>query len=224
MMLPAHREAELEGIIELAKPAAYIVAEKYLGFSYVPMANAMKKKYSYIRHIFVDSESGDISGMIAETCGENRAFPAVDGYETAVLLLSGGTTGVPKLIPRTHTDYMYNARMSAKRCRLDSSDVYLTSLPVAHNFPLCCPGLLGTLDVGGKVVLASATSPDDILDAITEEGVTITALVPAMVTVCMEMLEWDEDYDISSLRILQVGGAMLEDSLADKIIEEWPCN
>ena len=138
-------------------------------------------------------------------------------------MLSGGTTGVPKLIPRTHTDYMYNARMSAKRCRLDSSDVYLASLPVAHNFPLCCPGLLGTLDVGGKVVLASATSPDDILDAITEEGVTITALVPAMVTVCMEMLEWDEDYDISSLRILQVGGAMLEDSLADKIIEEWPC-
>lgn len=223
MMLPAHREAELEGIIELAKPAAYIVVEKYLGFSYVPMANAMKEKYSCIRHIFIDSESGDISGMIAETCGENGAFPAVDGYETAVLLLSGGTTGVPKLIPRTHTDYMYNARMSAKRCRLDSSDVYLASLPVAHNFPLCCPGLLGTLDVGGKVVLASATSPDDILDAITEEGVTITALVPAMVTVCMEMLEWDEDYDISSLRILQVGGAMLEDSLADKIIEEWPC-
>lgn len=223
MMLPAHREAELEGIIELAKPAAYIVVEKYLGFSYVPMANAMKEKYSCIRHIFVDSESGDISGMIAETYGENGAFPAVDGYETAVLLLSGGTTGVPKLIPRTHTDYMYNARMSAKRCRLDSRDVYLASLPVAHNFPLCCPGLLGTLDVGGKVVLASATSPDDILDAITEEGVTITALVPAMVTVCMEMLEWDEDYDISSLRILQVGGAMLEDSLADKIIEEWPC-
>ncbi|MFR4881727.1 MAG: AMP-binding protein [Coprococcus sp.] len=140
MMLPAHREAELEGIIELAKPAAYIVVEKYLGFSYVPMANAMKEKYSCIRHIFVDSESGDISGMIAETYGENGAFPAVDGYETAVLLLSGGTTGVPKLIPRTHTDYMYNARMSAKRCRLDSSDVYLASLPVAHNFPLCARG------------------------------------------------------------------------------------
>lgn len=87
------QEAELEGIIELAKPAAYIVVEKYLGFSYVPMANAMKEKYSCIRHIFVDSESGDISGMIAETYGENGAFPAVDGYETAVLLLSGGTTG-----------------------------------------------------------------------------------------------------------------------------------
>ena len=71
--------------------------------------------------------------------------------------------------------------------------------------------------------MAPTTSPDDILTAITEEKVTITALVPAMVTVCMEMLEYDEDYDISSLKILQVGGAMLEDSLADKIIEEWPC-
>lgn len=59
--------------------------------------------------------------------------------------------------------------------------------------------------------------------SITWKTKPVTALVPAMVTVCMEMLEWDEDYDISSLRILQVGGAMLEDSLADKIIEEWPC-
>lgn len=45
MMLPAHREAELEGIIELAKPAAYIVVEKYLGFSYVSMANAILIKF-----------------------------------------------------------------------------------------------------------------------------------------------------------------------------------
>ena len=49
------------------------MVEKYLGFSYVPMANAMKEKYSCIQHIFVDSESGDISGMIAETYGENGA-------------------------------------------------------------------------------------------------------------------------------------------------------
>lgn len=221
MMLPAHREAELEGIIELAKPTAYIVVERYLGFAYVEMAMAMQKKFPCIRNVFVDGAQRE-EWYEAEMEGQGE-FPNVDSYSPAVLLLSGGTTGIPKLIPRTHTDYMYNARMSAKRCQLDENSVYLAALPVAHNFPLCCPGLLGTLDVGGKVVLAPTTSPDDILTAITEEKVTITALVPAMVTVCMEMLEYDEDYDISSLKILQVGGAMLEDSLADKIIEEWPC-
>lgn len=221
MMLPAHREVELEGIIELARPTAYIVAEKYLGFSYVEMAMAMQRKFPCIKSVFVDGVQRE-EWYDAETEGQGE-FPEVDSYSTAVLLLSGGTTGVPKLIPRTHTDYMYNARMSAKRCRLNENSIYLAALPIAHNFPLCCPGLLGTLDTGGKVVLAPTTSPDDILTAITEEEVTITALVPAMVTVCMEMLEYDEDYDVSSLKILQVGGAMLEDSLADKIIEELPC-
>ncbi|WP_301109740.1 (2,3-dihydroxybenzoyl)adenylate synthase [Sporosarcina sp.] len=223
LMLPAHREAELEGIVKLAEPTAYIVAEQYLGYRYVDMALAIKEKFSCLKNVFVDGNGGQGLQSLSGLQYGNVRFPEVDGYQTAVLLLSGGTTGVPKLIPRTHTDYMYNARMSAKRCQLDENSVYLAALPVAHNFPLCCPGLLGTLDAGGKVVLAPTTSPDDILMAITEEEVTITALVPAMVTVCMEMLEYDEDFDISSLKILQVGGAMLEDSLADKIIEKWPC-
>lgn len=167
MMLPAHREVELEGIIELARPTAYIVAEKYLGFSYVEMAMAMQRKFPCIKSVFVDGVQRE-EWYDAETEGQGE-FPEVDSYSTAVLLLSGGTTGVPKLIPRTHTDYMYNARMSAKRCRLNENSIYLAALPIAHNFPLCCPGLLGTLDTGGKVVLAPTTSPDDILTAITEE-------------------------------------------------------
>lgn len=54
MMLPAHREAELEGIIALAKPTAYVVAERYLGFSYVEMAMNMQKKFPCIQNVFVD--------------------------------------------------------------------------------------------------------------------------------------------------------------------------
>ncbi len=38
---------------------------------------------------------------------------AGDPFDVALFLLSGGTTGMPKLIPRTHTDYLYNARESA---------------------------------------------------------------------------------------------------------------
>ncbi|PYG90252.1 yersiniabactin salicyl-AMP ligase [Ruminiclostridium sufflavum DSM 19573] len=222
MALPAHREAELSGIMELARPVAYITADKYLGYDYMPMAKMLEEKYDFLEHVIIDGKQENKEELTAIE-GEKRELPEVDGYSTAFLLLSGGTTGIPKLIPRTHADYLYNARMSAKRCRMNENSVYLASLPVAHNFPLCCPGLLGTLDKGGKVVLCANTSPDEILSLITEEKVTITALVPAMVTVCMEMLELDEEYDISSLKILQVGGALLEDTLADRIIAEWPC-
>ncbi|MGC4019656.1 MAG: AMP-binding protein [Muricomes sp.] len=222
LALPAHREAELEGIINLAEPAAYIVAEKYMGYDYLPLAEKLKNKFDCLRTVVVDGEHGG-DCLLSDMEGTVDNFPEVDCYEPGVLLLSGGTTGIPKLIPRTHTDYIYNARMSSARCRLNDHTVYLAALPVAHNFPLCCPGLLGTLDVGGTVILSPTTSPDDILSMISEEKVTVTGLVPAMVTMCMEMLQWDDDYDISSLKVLQVGGAMLEDSLADKIIAEWPC-
>lgn len=222
MALPAHRETELEGIIKLAEPVGYIVAERYLGYEYLPMANRLQAKFPDLRHVIVDgSQGGDL--LLSQVGGEKREQPEVSSYSTAVLLLSGGTTGTPKLIPRTHTDYIYNARVSAQRCGLNESSIYLAALPVAHNFPLCCPGLFGVLDAGGKVVLSPNTSPDEILALITSEKVTITALVPAMVGVCMEMLKWDEAYDISTLQVLQVGGAMLEDTLADKIIAEWPC-
>lgn len=106
MMLPAHREAELEGIIALAKPTAYVVAERYLGFSYVEMAMNMQKKFPCIQNVFVDGVQRE-EWYEPETEGQGE-FPEVDSYSTAVLLLPGGTTGVPKLIPRAHTDYMYN--------------------------------------------------------------------------------------------------------------------
>ncbi len=222
LALPAHREAELEGIIKVAQPSANIVAEKYLGYDYLPMAKRLKEKYPCVKRLLVDgTREGEV--LLQALRGKERILPKIDCYAPAVLLLSGGTTGVPKLIPRSHSDYMYNARASSKKCRLDGDSVYLAALPVAHNFPLCCPGVLGTLDQGGTVILSPTTSPDDILRLITEEKVTITALVPSMITVCMEMLEWEEDYNLTGLKLLQVGGAVLDDSLADKIIAEWPC-
>lgn len=222
LALPAHRELELESIVKLAEPKAYIVAERYLGYEYLKMAEGLKEKFSCLSTVIVDGERGG-DYLLKDMSASRREWPEIDGYTTAVLLLSGGTTGTPKLIPRTHTDYLYNARMSAKRCKADESLVYLEALPIAHNFPLCCPGLIGTLDSGGTVVLSKTTSPDEILSLITEKKVTVTALVPSMVSMCTELMEWDDSFDLSSLKILQVGGAMFEEEMAYKVIKNWPC-
>ncbi|MTI60085.1 MAG: AMP-binding protein [Firmicutes bacterium] len=221
MVLPAHREAELEGIFNLAKPTAYIIPERYLGYDYTQMADKLKDKHSSVKHVIVDGEEGET--LLKDIKGKKKVLPELNSYKTGVLLLSGGTTGSPKLIPRTHTDYIYNAKTAAKHCRLDQNSVYLTVLPAAHNFSLSCPGILGTLSSGGRVVMSKTPSPDIALPLIQKEKVTIIALVPAMLGVFMEMLEEDKSYDLSSLEILQVGGAMLEDKLAEEVIETWPC-
>ena len=220
MALPAHREAELGGIIELAQPAAYIVADKYLGFSYEAMAMKLKEKYACLKQIIIDGET-DISkeeGKVKES-----EFPSIDPYSIALLLLSGGTTGVPKLIPRTHADYLYDARKAAEKCRLNKDTVFLAVLPVPHNFSLGNPGILGTLMGGGTVVMAPSTSPDEVFPLIEKYGVTVMALVPSLVSLYLEILEWDDSYDISSLQAVWVGGSVFEESLARRVEPEFGC-
>jgi 2,3-dihydroxybenzoate-AMP ligase len=147
---------------------------------------------------------------------EPRELPGPRPRDVAVLLVSGGTTGLPKLIPRTHDDYAYNARASAEACELTADDVYLAVLPAAHNFPLACPGILGILGVGGTAVLAPGPSPDQAFPLMARENVTVTAVVPPVADLWSQMWEW-EPGDRSALRLLQVGGARLPAALAREL-------
>ena len=70
------------------------------------------------------------------------------------MLLSGGTTSMSKLIPRTHQDYVLNARLCGRAAGFDEDTVFMAILPLGHNYNLASPGLLATLHYGGTVVLA----------------------------------------------------------------------
>lgn len=217
MSLPAHRKNELKGIIEKSEAVAYISKDKYLGFSYVDMVRDMKSELNTNLEIYILGESEEyknFSSLIENDCFYK--YSDVDYRSIGLLLLSGGTTGIPKLIPRRHCDYIYVAKKTAERCNINQESVYLASLPIAHNFPLGCPGIMGTFAKGGKVVLCNVTSPDEILPLIEEEKVTITGFVPAIANICMGYLEYEE-YDLSSLELIQVGGSVLESWLAEKI-------
>src|SRR5258705_1326079 len=86
----------------------------------------------------------------------------VDPEDPAVFQLSGGTTGIPKLIPRSHNDYIYNSKMAAAVTCLASDRIMLSVLPLAHNLPLACPGLQGYFLHCAKVVLENSTRSADI--------------------------------------------------------------
>jgi 2,3-dihydroxybenzoate-AMP ligase len=61
----------------------------------------------------------------------------------AFFQLSGGSTGTPKLIPRTHNDYDYSIRRSNEICGITAETRYLNALPAAHNYAMSSPGSLG---------------------------------------------------------------------------------
>ncbi|MBV6697768.1 (2,3-dihydroxybenzoyl)adenylate synthase [Kitasatospora aureofaciens] len=215
LALPAHRETELAHLARLSGAVAYVVPDVHLGYDHRALARTLRAEQPTLREVLVvgvPQEFTALDAVDAEPVPLDGPAPS----DVALLLLSGGTTGTPKLIPRTHDDYAYNATASAELCSFGPDTRYLAALPVAHNFPLACPGVLGTLAVGGTVVLAPTPSPDDAFPLIERERITATALVPPLALLWLEAAEWSLA-DLSSLELLQVGGARLKAETARRV-------
>ena len=139
----------------------------------------------------------------------DRILAGIDPCDPAVFQLSGGTTGIPKLIPRTHNDYAYNSRMAVSVCDVRDGDVLLDVLPIAHNLPLACPGLQGFLLSGATVCLLPSTRGPAVFEAIDKYQVSHIHVVPAL------LIRWINDpaageYDLGSVRVIQSGGQRLQ--------------
>lgn len=203
--LPAHREREISTFIHQTRAKLYILPKTHLGFSYGKMGkNCISDTDCQL--LFEDEIRESLNGECNTTeYPENN----VSAYDTAVLLVSGGTTAIPKLIPRSHADYLYDAKTFADVVGMNRTTIFLAAIPAAHNFTFANPGVVGTALSGGCTVLSRNGGADEILDLIMEEKVTVTSMVPSLLNVCAEMAQWEEEEDLESLSTILVGGAVL---------------
>ncbi|SRR5579875_798487 len=231
MALTAHRRTELTYLARHAEATAIAVPDVLRDFDHQTLAHELGPSVREVTgeawHVLVAGEnlapgSVDLRALCGPSTNPEADRARLTGAEpdsrdVAVFLLSGGTTGLPKLIARTHDDYAYNARISAEYAALGPDAVYLVSLPAGHNFPLACPGILGTLLAGGRVVMLPSPEPVQAFATIAAEGVTHTAVVPAVAARWLEHAAERGAGELTSLRVLQVGGARLADNLARRI-------
>ncbi|WP_063004808.1 (2,3-dihydroxybenzoyl)adenylate synthase [Nocardia salmonicida] len=232
LTLPAHRRVEIEHLAALSEAVAYLVPDQLGDFDYRELAATVRQAVPSLRHVLVAGDpgtgtseaDGSTAGFVAldSVAREGDSLPTVDPSDIAVMLVSGGTTGLPKLIARTHDDYVYNATASARVCELGPEDVYLATLPAAHNFPLACPGILGTVATGGAIAFTLDPSPEAAFAAIEKHGVSVTGVVPPLAQLWSAAVDWEEA-DLSSLRLLQVGGARLAEVNARDVEPALQC-
>ncbi|SDZ41090.1 2,3-dihydroxybenzoate-AMP ligase [Evansella caseinilytica] len=219
--LPSHRYNEIRYFCAFTEAKMYIAADEDGGFDYRQLAKKIIADVPTVQHVVIAGDAGEFASL-GHLYEDPVAFPDVSSEAIAFFQLSGGSTGLPKLIPRTHDDYIYSLHASAEVCELDEHSVYLAVLPIAHNYPLSSPGVLGTLYAGGKVVLSSGASPDEALPLIEQEQVTITALVPPLALIWLEAVPLRQ-YDLSSLKVLQVGGAKFNAEAARRVKPIFGC-
>lgn len=220
MAQPAHRRLELALFVERTHAVAHVCPDQVARYDYRALSGEVRALCPTLRHTLVVGDAGPYTAL--ETLYDPSDTPLPPGPEAgriALFQLSGGSTNVPKLIARTHDDYLYSVRASVEVCGFDARTVYMATLPVAHNFPLSSPGALGALIAGGSVVMCEQPTPDVAFDWIEREGVTATALVPALLPAWLAAAA-RRKASLETLDLVQVGGAKLHESLARRVEPE----
>jgi 2,3-dihydroxybenzoate-AMP ligase len=227
MALRAHRHAEVRHFVRASGAVGYVIADRLGNFDYRALAAEVQGEFPALRHLIVAGEpqAGQVAlrDLMRGAEGDTAAaIPRPDPGEVATMLLSGGTTSMSKLIPRTHDDYVLNARLCAQAAGFREDTVLMAVLPLGHNYNLASPGLLGAFYCGATAVIAGSTETEHVFELLQRERVTVVAAAVPLISTWLNA-GVARRFDLSSLEIVQNGGARLPPELRSRLRNEFGC-
>lgn len=237
MCLPRFSQREIEYFCEVTEAKAWIVPLQFEKIDYHPIISAIRSHPYSLKYILIIESSLEKGRPIPEgTLSFNKILADVDlskypehylesfkpdPNEICHLMPTGGTTGFPKLVPRTHNDFYCNIEYRAKAWQRSPHDITLIATPLTHNMAIevsLNPAFL----TGGKVVILPSTHPKDILETIEKERITTTILAVAQVQQILNLPELDQ-YDLSSLQVIATGGSYMPPETIKKVYKKLKC-
>ncbi len=207
--LPQYRDIEIGQLAELSGAKAYFVQGDFSPtFDLVGFARRMIIEHPSVRTMVVArgaAKEGEyaLSDLISRYASDDaraktrRADPLPG--DVAMFQLSGGSTGVPKIIPRMHAEYLGSSASWNVRHRLGSDDVSLWALPLIHNAGMILM-LFPSLLERRKLVIQSKFDVVDFLRAIERHRVTYTGSIGPIAPRIIECQDIGT-YDLASLRM-----------------------
>lgn len=195
--LAAHREQEIGYLGCHADARVHIVHGDDPKFDLEAFALTMRPRIPSIKHIvsvrgkprdgvsrFEDLIAAEDSTKAAEFV---RSIPR-DPFQVGVFQLSGGTTGVPKVIPRMQNDYLLNAQLTAKILGYRNTDVMFMPMPIIHNAAMIC-FWLPTLLTGAAFTIPADMTPESWGKVFREKKPTWIGLIRALLPRLDAMVE-----------------------------------
>ena len=226
--LVAHRYTEVSQFVRTSSAVACVYPEAQGDYRFARMMERVQAELPCVKWRIVLGAASSGEHALRDLIERGPTLPrseleriAIDPDDPAVFQLSGGTTGVPKLIPRTHNDYAYNSKTAAPVCGVDADSALLLALPIAHNLPLACPGVQGCFFTGAKVVLCASTRPEEMLPLVEKHRVTHIKVVPALLIRLVNSPEAAK-LDLSSVRVVQSGGQRMQPQVRLRAREVFP--
>lgn len=233
LLIPRHSQMEISHIAKQTGATAWILPKQYGKIAYQPVIDGVLKENPQITTIIQARTSGDtqyldIDRLVVEGELTPENLSALDERrpnpdEVCQILPTGGTTGMPKLSPRTHNCYINNIEYHTYRWELTVHDTIMLITPLGHSLALDW-GMGAALLTHARLVLLDSVKGEDICEWIQREKVTAIPTVPALIArVVQVQMDGIYKYDLDSLKKLSVGGAPSTHDLLKTVSEELGC-
>lgn len=230
------RETEIAAVLGRTGAVGAVFASQFRGFGFFKMFSGMQQKCAHLKHLFVVGDDVPSEGLsfyeIVETPSPMEGDKGLDRqkfepFEFTEITTTSGSTGIPKCVEWVGSARLATAREYIKDMAMTRQDVVAAVSPsisgsaetLVHRTPP---------QVGAKTVMLEHFTPEDACRLIQEERVTAVGAVP---THLVRLVEFPglKDYDLSSLRFIQVSGGMLtyhlgvetESKLGCKVIQGY---
>lgn len=167
-----------------------------------------------------DWVTGTYEAFVSASSPQERICDPEDENDLLNLYYTSGTTGRPKGVMLTHRNIYVNALSTIITFSLKDSTVWLHVAPLFHIADAFF--IWAVTFQGGRHVMARQFRPKAILQTLQDEKVTAAVMVPTMISCLLEMGNFDQ-FDLSSLKTVMVGGASMSPANAKRMMEKFGC-
>ncbi len=229
LLIDRYRQFEINHLIEISGATAWVVPLKYRKTDYMPIIDDVLEEHPGMKYVITVRGEVDRPGFSsleklmeqAELTDENLeklATARPDPMQIAHMGPTGGTTGLPKIVGRSHNSLVTGIEYCSKSWDQNCEDVNMIVGPIGHDLSFS-KGFMGSVITQGKIVLLDSVDSKDICDGIEREKVTSIIWVP---TLAQRMIEYEElgKYDLSSLRKMHSAGGASQPGLVKEVTEK----
>jgi acyl-CoA synthetase (AMP-forming)/AMP-acid ligase II len=212
------KDEELTHMLNSSRARALFVSDRYIDL----VARIQPTLTSVETFISYDSAKDGYTNYadLVRDASDEQPWVDVDDHDATILMFTSGTTALPKGVVLTYLDLTAYVTNTMSPADPDIHEKTLVSAPFFHIAG--ATAMMSAIWGGRTLVILPAFTPEGWLQAVHEEKATHSMVVPTMLKRIMEVPNFENEYDLTSLQLITYGAAPMPYEVVRRACDVFP--